>query len=125
MESKLKKIITASIVGTFSIVSIGCSTNKNTLAKHIDKSMADFVSSINNLDYVDTSTPSKDIGKIIETSSTDTTTSQYLNNTINHKNVENTIISPSEHADNFKLFVLSDTPFISLTSDNSASTLET
>ncbi len=112
--------------------------------------MADFVSSINNLDYVDTakaapSAPSK-YGKIVETAAepqeeTDNkkldarrkahlnkikvlngknSTVQFLNNNIDEVEIENTITRPAQRSDNFKLFVLSDSPFISLTSDDNS-----
>lgn len=123
MKKRLKKILTTSIIGAISATAIGCSSNGNMVAKNIDKSMADFVSSINNLDYVETNSPSqKNIGKIVETSSNENTTG-YLNGTINHVDVENAITKPSDRTDNFKLFILSDTPFISLTSDDNSSSL--
>jgi hypothetical protein len=138
MKNKLKKILTTTIVSAVSITAIGCSSTNTKLAKNIDKSMAEFVSSINNLDYVDTSvtTTSNDekIGKIVETATSTNGVNnikiinsnngqlQFLNNEISDIEVENTITRPSERNDNFKLFVLSESPFISLTtSDNSAS----
>ena len=106
MKKRLKKILTTSIISAISATAIGCSSNGNMVAKNIDKSMADFVSSINNLDYVETTSPSqKNIGKIVETNSTNNSTG-YLNGTINHVDVENAITKPSDRTDNFKLFIL-------------------
>lgn len=124
MNKKLKRILTASLVTTLPIAAIGCSTTNSKLAKNIDKSMAEFVTSINKLDYVDTSAPDNKLGKIVET--TAKTDTAYLTNTLNNLNVENTITRPSERTDNFKLFVLSSKPFVTLTSDDasSISTLE-
>ena len=122
MKNKFKKILTSSIISAVSITAIGCSTTTNKLAKNIDKSMAEFVTSINKLDYVDTSSPDNKLGKIVET--TAKTDTAYLTNTLDNLNVENTITRPSERTDNFKLFVLSSKPFITLTSDDNASSLE-
>ncbi len=122
MNKKLKRILTASLISTLPISAIGCSTTNSKLAKNIDKSMAEFVTSINKLDYVDTSSPDNKLGKIVETSAkTDTA---YISSTLDNLNVENTITRPSERTDNFKLFVLSSRPFITLTSDDNASSLE-
>lgn len=135
MKNKIKKILTASIVSAVSITAIGCASNNNKLAKNIDNSMANFVTSINNLDYVETGKNSSNekIGKIVETSSrisdddkyvTKTNSDspvRYLNKNSNYSNIESTITRPEERSDNFKLFVLSDSPYITLTSsDNKA-----
>ncbi len=122
MKNKFKKILTSSIISAVSITAIGCSTTTNKLAKNIDKSMAEFVTSINKLDYVDTSSPDNKLGKIVET--TAKTDTAYFTNTLDNLNVENTITRPSERTDNFKLFVLSSKPFITLTSDDNANSLE-
>ncbi len=153
MKNKIKKILTATVVSAISFTAVGCSSNNTNVAKNIDKSMADFVSSINNLDYVDTakaapSAPSK-YGKIVETAAEPqeetnnkkldgrrnshlnkikvlngkNSTVQFLNNNIDEVEIENTITRPAQRSDNFKLFVLSDSPFISLTSDDNSASL--
>jgi len=139
MKNKIKKILTATIVSAVSFTAIGCGTNNTKLAKNIDNSMAEFISSINNLDYVETgakaSSTNDKVGKIVETSapmfeSNKTNTSQkllansnekFLNESATNSYLENTITKPQERSDNFKLFVLSESPFITLTSnDNDA-----
>lgn len=134
MKNKIKKIITTTAITAVSLTAIGCGNSNSKLAKNIDKSMADFVSSVNNLDYVDTSTPNSSIGKIIETSSlysdsqsrkirTNGNQIQFLNNNISEIEIENTITRPQDRSDNFKLYVLSDIPYISLTSDDTSANL--
>lgn len=137
MKNKITKILTTTIISAVSATAIGCSSTNAKLAKNIDKSMAEFVSSINNLDYVDTTNSSKasneKIGKIVETSSTNQTKSnnfqmngnqlKYINNTISNLDIENTITRPDERTDNFKLFVLSEAPYIAFSSDDNSKTL--
>ena len=121
MKNKIKKIVTTSLLSAVALSAIGCSTTNNKVAKKIDKSMAEFVSSINRLDYVDTSSEnSSKIGKIVETSNT----TSFLNNDAATLNIENTITRPSERSDNFKLFVLSNQPYISLTSNDNSTSLD-
>lgn len=133
MKEKVKKILTTTLLSAATISAVGCGVNGNKLAKNIDKSMADFVSSINNLDYVETGKPANDkVGKIVETGSSLYGTGthrisaegnqiKFLNNNVSETEIENTITKPTERKDDFKLFVLSETPFISLTSnDNNA-----
>ena len=119
MKNKIKKIVTTSLLSAVALSAIGCSTTNNKLAKNIDKSMAEFVSSINKLDYVETGTSQANkIGKIVETSNN----TDYLNENIKTLELDSAITKPSERSDNFNLFVLSNKPYISLTSqDNSAS----
>ena len=131
-----KKILTGTLVSVVSATAIGCTTNTNNLAKNIDRSMAEFVSSINKLDYVDTNSKSSEkIGKIVETSvaspydnrtkdikkrkitSTGNTIS-FLNDNVSEAEIENTITRPSERNNDFNLFVLSDIPFVTLTSED-------
>lgn len=139
MKNKIKKIITTTLVSAVSLTVVGCGSNNNKLAKNIDKSMENFVSSINSLDYVETqntssayakSPSSRNIGKIVETSATDDSrfkikTSgnhiQFLNNNVSEAEIENTIKVPSQRTDNFNLFVLSSTPFVTLSSDDNNS----
>lgn len=137
MKNKITKILTTTIISAVSATAIGCSSTNAKLAKNIDKSMAEFVSSINNLDYVDTTNSSKvsneKIGKIVETSATNQTKSnnfqmngnqlKYINNTISNLDIENTITRPDERTDNFKLFVLSEAPYIAFSSDDNSKTL--
>ena len=68
---KIKKILTGTLLSAISITAIGCSSTQNKITRKIDKSMTDFVSCINRLDYVDTTKPaSEKIGKIVETNTT-------------------------------------------------------
>lgn len=125
MNKNLKKIITASLITAASLTAVGCGTTNAKLAKNIDKGMADFVSSINNLDYVDTgitTTSNNKIGKIIETSNT--ISDQYLTKTLEELTENNPITLPSNRTDNFKLFTLSNYPFISLTTDDNSAMLD-
>jgi len=123
MNSKFKKIITATLITTASAAMIGCGTPNNKLAKNIDKGMAEFVTSINNLDYVDTTSENK-IGKIVETAAVaNALDDQYLTQTLEELNADNAITLPSERTDNFKLFVLSNEPFISFTSSDNTATV--
>lgn len=119
MKNKIKKIVTTSLLSAVAFSAIGCSTTNNKLAKNIDRSMADFVSSINKLDYVETGTQETNkLGKIVETSNN----TNYLNENLKTLELETDITKPSERKDNFNLFVLSNRPYISFTSeDNSAS----
>ena len=121
MKNKIKKIMTTSLLSAVAFSAIGCATTNNKLAKNIDKGMAEFVSSINKLDYVDTSSETTNkVGKIVETSNN----TNFLNENINTLNIENTITKPSERTDNFKLYVLSNKPFISLTSNDNSTSLD-
>ena len=138
MKSKIKKILTSTILSAVSITAIGCSSGNTKLAKNIDNGMAEFVSSINKLDYVDTSSSNHNnnkIGKIVETSANDKfdksfakiktegNQTQFFNNQISELEIENTITRPEERDDNFKLFVLSESPYISLTSDDNVANM--
>lgn len=138
MKSKIKKILTSTILSAVSITAIGCSSGNTKLAKNIDNGMAEFVSSINKLDYVDTSSSNHNnnkIGKIVETSTNDKfdksfakiktegNQTQFFNNQISELEIENTITRPEERDDNFKLFVLSESPYISLTSDDNVANM--
>lgn len=122
MEKKIKKIMMTTFVSVASLTAIGCGATNTTLAKNINKGMDEFVSSINNLDYVDTSSKADtNIGKIVSASaySEQKYIAPYTNSTV----VENTITRPSERSDNFKLYVLSETPYVTLTSDDSSTSM--
>lgn len=127
MKNKIKKILTTTIVSAVSATAIGCSSGNSKLAKNIDNGVSEFVSSINNLDYVETpaqSATNDKLGKIVETTAypSNTNLSNYLSENISDSAIENTITKPSERTDNFKLYVLSESPYVSFTSDdNSAS----
>ena len=72
------------------------------------------------MDYVDTNnTPNKTLGKIVSAIND----SQIFSAVTSGTNIENTITKPESRTDNFKLYTLSSTPFISLTSDESNVTL--
>ena len=121
MKNRIKKIVTTSLLSAVALSAIGCSTTNNKVAKNIDKSMAEFVSSINKLDYVDTSSEQTGkIGKIVETSNT----TKFINDNATTLDIDNTITRPSERSDNFKLFVLSNKPYISLTSNDNSTSLD-
>lgn len=135
MKNKIKKIITTTVISAVSLTAIGCGTNNSKLAHNIDKSMEEFVSSINKLDYVETTASAKaptsnKIGKIVEASANENSSMkirntgnhiQFLNNNISEAEIENTITIPSERTDNFNLFVLSSTPYVTFTSDDNNS----
>lgn len=136
MKGKIKKIIVTSIISATALTAVGCSgTNGNKLAKNIDKSMSDFVSSINNLDYVESGKPVNDkIGKLVETNATayagetrnvinENNQIKFLNENVSEAEIENTITSPSERQGDFKLYVLSESPFVTLTSDDNNASL--
>lgn len=126
MNKKFKKILTTTLVSAATIAAVGCGSPNTKLAKNIDKGMADFVSSINNLDYVDTSitetTSDNKIGKIVETAA-NALDDKYLTKTLEELNIDNSITIPSERNDNFKLYILSSSPFISFTSDDNTASL--
>lgn len=141
MKKNIKKILTATAISAISITTIGCSSNNNKLAKNIDNSMAKFVSSVNNLDYVETtakatSKPNSKFGKIVETAagtqSEDASKNklkvlnakndsiQFINNKIDELEIENTITRPNERTDNFKLYILSESPYVTFSSDDNS-----
>ena len=122
MKNKIKKIVMTTIVSVASVSALGCATTNSTLAKKINKGMDEFVSSINNLDYVDTSSKeSSSIGKIVSASAY--TENRYLSPIATTLDIENTITRPTERTDNFKLYVLSETPYVTLTSNDSQNNL--
>ncbi len=119
MNKNIKKILTTALVSTAALSIIGCGAPNAKLAKSIDKGMADFVSSINTLDYVDSQTKTGNLGKIVETQASGTAPADsYLNKTFDNITLASDIVSPTSREDNFKLFVLSESPFISLTSND-------
>lgn len=135
MNKKLKKIVTTSVLTAITLTGVGCGTANSKLAKNIDKSMANFVTSINKLDYVetgttDTSRSNSNLGKIIQTGANDNCNNctreiktignqvYFLNNNISEAEIENTITKPENQSNKFNLFVLTNTPFVSLVSDN-------
>lgn len=141
MNKKIKKIVTTSVISALTITAVGCGSASTKLAKNIDKSMADFVTSINKLDYVDAGTneqtTSENLGKIVETSNIHANNQDqkreiktignqihFLNNNISEAEIENTITTPSEQHNKFQLYVLSDTPYITLTSDDNKISLD-
>lgn len=126
MKKQLKKILTTTLVSAATIAAVGCGSPNTKLANNIDKGMAEFVSSINNLDYVETAATETNadnkIGKIVETAA-NALDDQYLTQTLEELNIENSITHPSERSDNFKLYVLSASPFISFTSDDNTASI--
>lgn len=114
MKNKFKKIMATTMLSITATAGIGCATTNSKIAQKINNGVEDFVSSINKLDYVDTNNTSSSLGKIVSAASENTFLSSVATNT----NIENTITRPTERTDNFKLYVLSSSPYISLTSDD-------
>lgn len=114
MKEKLKKIMITTLCSMTAGTAIGCANSNTKIAQKINKGVNDFVSSINKLDYVDTNNTSSSLGKIVSAYNESTMFNALAKNT----NIENTITKPSERTDNFKLYVLSTTPYISLTSND-------
>lgn len=82
MKDKIKKILTASSLMVITLGAVGCSESNQKIAKNIDRSMSEFVSCLNNLDYVSASASAvkpefskevlsqgkdRKVGKIVET----------------------------------------------------------
>ena len=114
MKNKIKKILTTALISMTATSAIGCATTNTKIAQKINNGVEDFVSSINNLDYVETNNSKSNLGKIVSAANENNLYSKVTSNT----NIENTITRPTERSDNFKLYVLSESPFISLTSDD-------
>ena len=114
MKSNIKKIITTALISMTATSAIGCATTNTKIAQKINNGVEDFVSSINNLDYVETNNTKSNIGKIVSAANESNLYSKVTSNS----NIENTITRPTERSDNFKLYILSESPFISLTSDD-------
>lgn len=114
MKNKFKKIVTTALITMTATSAIGCATTNTKIAKKINNGVEDFVSSINNLDYVETNNTKSNLGKIVSAANENSLYSKVASNT----NIENTITRPTERSDNFKLYILSESPFISLTSDD-------
>lgn len=114
MKSKIKKIVATTIVSITATTALGCATTNTKIANKINNGVEDFVSSINNLDYVETNNQNSNLGKIVSALNENNLYTKMTSNT----NIENTITRPSERSDNFKLYVLSQSPYITLTSDD-------
>ena len=119
MKNKFKKIMATTLLSATAISAIGCATTNTKIAQKINNGVNDFVSSINKLDYVDTNKTNSNLGKIVSA----VNDANFISKTISNTNIENTITRPSERTDNFKLYVLSDSPYISLTSDDNSMSL--
>lgn len=113
MKEKLKKIMITTLCSMTAGTAIGCANGNTKIAQKINNGVNDFVASINKLDFVDTNSTSN-IGKIVSAANEKNVFNTLAKNT----NIENTITTPSERTDNFKLYVLSSTPYISLTSND-------
>lgn len=113
MKEKLKKIMITTLCSMTAGTAIGCANGNTKIAQKINNGVNDFVASINKLDFVDTNSTSN-IGKIVSAANERNVFNTLAKNT----NIENTITTPSERTDNFKLYVLSSTPYISLTSND-------
>ena len=113
MKSKFKKIMATTLISMTATTAIGCATSNTKIAQKINNGVEDFVSSINNLDYVDTNNNSN-LGKIVSAANEN----NFYTKMTSNSNIENTITRPTERTDNFKLYILSDSPFITLTSDD-------
>lgn len=116
MKENIKKIMITTLCSMTIGTTIGCANSNTKIAQKINNGVDDFVSSINKLDYVDTQNTSSNLGKIVSAYNE----TKLFNSIARNTNIENTITKPSERTDNFKLYILSETPYISLTStDNS------
>lgn len=113
MKNKLKKIMATTLISMTASTAIGCATSNTKIAQKINNGLDDFVSSINNLDYVDTNN-NANLGKIVSAANEN----NFYNKVTSTANIENTITRPTERGDNFKLYILSESPYISLTSDD-------
>ena len=103
MKNKAKKIITTTVVSALSLTAIACGSCGTNLNKSNENSI------LNNKKIEATAiAPNKQIGKIVETSTNDSyiNPNNYTTKTSNLNN------------DKFNIFVLSSTPFISLTNEN-------
>lgn len=114
MNKKLKKIMATTLLSMTATTAIGCATNNSKIAQKINSGVNDFVSSINKLDYVDTNKTNSNLGKIVSAANE----TNFLSKVASTTNIENTITRPTERTDNFKLYVLSDLPYVSLTSND-------
>lgn len=114
MKNKIKKIMATTILTVTATASLGCATTNTKIAQKINNGVNDFVSSINKLDYVDTNKTNSNIGKIVSA----VNDSKFLNQVTSTSDIENTITKPSDRTDTFKLYTLSSSPYISLTSDD-------
>lgn len=114
MNNKIKKIMATTLISMTATSAIGCATSNTKLAHKINNGVEDLVSSINNLDYVETNTKNSNLGKIVSA----VNESNFYTKIASDSNIENTITRPSERTDNFKLYILSSSPYISLTSDD-------
>lgn len=119
MNKTFKKILTTTLIGVSTAGAIGCATPNSKIAEKINKGVNDFVSSINKLDYVDTNNNNSNLGKIVSAAEE----ANFFTKVAKSNNIENTITKPTERSDNFKLYVLADSPFISLTSDDNSISL--
>ena len=113
MKNNFKKILSTTLLSLTAATTLGCSLTNSGLAKKINNGVNDFVSSINNLDYVDANKKDSSLGKIVSAANE----TKYLANNTSIANIENTITRPTERTDNFKLYVLSESPYITFTSD--------
>ena len=123
MKSKVKKIITATIVSAMSLTALGVGVKTQNNDNNNEKIIQNYTF---RKDFEKTSaiTPNKNIGKIVETSTdnqikyyTNDKQIQFLNNDIKEAEIENNITLPQNY-DRFNLFVLSTTPFVSFSNNN-------
>ena len=119
MNKKIKKIMATSLLAMTATTAIGCATSNTKTAQKINNGVNDFVSSINKLDYVDTNKTNSTLGKIVSAA----TQTNFLSKVSSTANIENTITKPTDRTDNFKLYVLSDSPYVTLSSDDNTMSL--
>ena len=110
----IRKIMAGTLLSMTAASTLGCATTNTKIAQKINHGVNDFVSSINKLDYVDTSTTKSNLGKIVSALN-DTA---FINKVTTNTDIENTITKPSERNDSFKLYTLSSIPYISVVSDD-------
>ncbi len=121
MKNKIKNIITTTLVSATALSAIGagvCGTK--TVQNTKDTSMLNTKMEV--LDTTHAIAPNDKIGKIVETSNLNNNTQkiQFLNNQISEAEIENSITLPTQNGENFNLFVLSSTPYVTFSSNDNS-----
>ncbi len=124
MKNKIKKIVTATIVSAMSLTALGVSAKSQNNTNNNEKTVQNYLIS-QNIEKTSAYAPNKNIGKIVETSTnnqikhyTNGRQIQFLNNDITEAEIENNITIP-QSIDGLNLFVLSTTPYVSFSNENS------
>ena len=126
---KIKKLITGTLVSALSITTLGCCSN--ILSEKKITNQNEIVSNALNYDKTKNDITPEKIGKIIETSATTygnksknkkdavistTNNLPYLNDNISTLELEDSLTNKVDS--DYKIFVLSESPYITMTSDN-------